>query len=1648
MKELCAAVRRAACQWVIALFCAMLTSSAAFAACSGAYPNFVCTGGSANLDASTSFFQPVQRVTTYPSTNLVTGLPGTIASTSSGVRLRLNGLTRTSVFPMKMALVAPNGAAFVFWSDIGPNAVTSVSNATITLSDAALIDLPQTSSVSSGTFRPKSYSSSSTTWPSPATVQSSALNAASPQGAETFQSRFAGLDPNGSWNLYIIVQSTITETTVGSLSSWDLLFETTVPTTATTTSLTSNANPVLIPLSGNSSGTITATVTAAGNPVTNGTVSFFRGAQALATNVPVNASGQAGFLFNTVTGSPLLSEGSNTITANYNGGIGFGASSGSLTQVVDRATQVTGNTFCNNGTIAIPLTLNGPASVYPSKVFVTGLGGVTQSVVLDLRGLTHPATDDVNMMLVSPTGQKFIPFAYVSSATGTATGANIELDDLAASSLPNSGALSSGTYRPGHLGVGSGNTTQAVTFVAPAPSAPYNSAAPHGTSTFSSTFAGASPNGTWTLYAINSSSSSTPGTRQIGNGWCLTIGTSSDPATTTAVSVTPSPSAVGQTATISALVTNSSSSLPVNAQGTVTFREGNTVLAGPISVGANGVASFTKSDFSQGAHFIDAFYSGVPGSFGLSNGQALHYVDAATTNPSSGRYCNATPITFPNSVGSSGSPYPTRINASGLAGVLSKVTIELNGLTHQFPDDLDLMVTGPNGNSLIALSDVGGGNAVSGINLILDSAAGSSLPDSTSLTSGTFRPSDFQVGTDSFASPAPTTNVFSASTASLSTAFASSNPNGIWTLWSTSDNAGAQGGGSLTNGWCVNLTMTPPQLTISKTHVGNFTQGQVGAQYTVTVGSSGPGTTSGTITVVDTPPIGLTVTGMSGSGWTCTVASRTCTTSAALSAGGTLPPITVTVDVAANATSPLVNSVNVSGGGALGASANDSTIIVATPDLTVAKIAQVGPFQQGGTVTYQITVTNSGNGATTGTITMQDTIPTGLVVTSVAGTNWTCTNAQPVSCTRSTPILAGTNSVITLAANIAANAPLTITNTATVQVAGESNSSNNSGSSIISVTAIAPDLTVTKVAQGGPFQQGGTVTYQITATNSGNGATSGTITMLDTIPTGLVVTSVAGTNWTCINAQPVSCTRSTAIPAGGSSVITLAANIAANAPSTILNTATVQVAGESNTGNNANSSLIGVTAVAPDLTVTKVAQGGPFQQGGTVTYLITVTNGGNGATTGTITMQDTIPTGLVVTSVAGANWTCTNAQPVSCTRSTAIPAGGSSVITLAANIAANAPLSITNTATVQVAGESNTGNNANSSVISLAAVAPDLTVTKVAQGSVFLRGGTVTYLITVTNGSNGPTSGSITMQDTIPTGLTVTSVSGDTDWTCTNAQPVSCSRSTPLAAGANSVITLNANIATNAPSTITNTATVQVAGESNSGNNANSSVITTQAASALTVNVLGPSFGSVVSSPAGINCPGTCSANFADGSTVTLTRQVNTANDGEFVGWQSPAGCASAANSSNATCAVTMTGAQSASARFTVTCRYDADGDNNVRATTDALVVTRRIMGLTGAPLTAGAYNPAGTRVTDSAINAYIVPRLTERRYDLNLDGVVDERDALLLSRALSGLTGVSVTDGLISAGSQRQFWDQPTPGGATEGIKQYLITRCGLALP
>jgi uncharacterized repeat protein (TIGR01451 family) len=159
-----------------------------------------------------------------------------------------------------------------------------------------------------------------------------------------------------------------------------------------------------------------------------------------------------------------------------------------------------------------------------------------------------------------------------------------------------------------------------------------------------------------------------------------------------------------------------------------------------------------------------------------------------------------------------------------------------------------------------------------------------------------------------------------------------------------------------------------PDLTITKTHSGNFLRPQTGATYTITVSNVGTVDTTALITVDDTLPAGLTATDISGLNWNCTLSPLQCARGDVLVSGTSFEPITLTVNVANNAASSVTNTAKVSGGGETN-TANNTASDVTQIDAALLLTAQTASVSvaAGGTATSILNVTNNGSGL--GTIT-------------------------------------------------------------------------------------------------------------------------------------------------------------------------------------------------------------------------------------------------------------------------------------------------------------------------------------------------------------------------------------------------------------------------------------------------------------------------------------------------------------------------------------------------------------------------------------------------------------------------------------------------------------------------------------------------------
>ena len=84
-------------------------------------------------------------------------------------------------------------------------------------------------------------------------------------------------------------------------------------------------------------------------------------------------------------------------------------------------------------------------------------------------------------------------------------------------------------------------------------------------------------------------------------------------------------------------------------------------------------------------------------------------------------------------VGTSGiaSPYPSTINVSGVPALATVKEVKINGLSHTWSDDVDIVLQSPSGTNVVIMSDAGGAGILTNVNYTFSDAAALSLADGT-----------------------------------------------------------------------------------------------------------------------------------------------------------------------------------------------------------------------------------------------------------------------------------------------------------------------------------------------------------------------------------------------------------------------------------------------------------------------------------------------------------------------------------------------------------------------------------------------------------------------------------------------------------------------------------------------------------------------------------------------------------------------------------------------------------------------------------------------------------------------------------------------------------------------------------------------------
>lgn len=239
---------------------------------------------------------------------------------------------------------------------------------------------------------------------------------------------------------------------------------------------------------------------------------------------------------------------------------------------------------------------------------------------------------------------------------------------------------------------------------------------------------------------------------------------------------------------------------------------------------------------------------------------------------------------------------------------------------------------------------------------------------------------------------------------------------------------------------------------------------------------------------------------------------------------------------------------------------------------------------------------------------------------------------------------------------------------------------------------------------------------------------------------------------------------------GAAAFVASPAVLAQNAVNTASVTTPATVT-DPNAANNTATDSDPITRTT-NLSLVKTASPNPVVVGQTLTYTLTVSNGGPSAilASDTFSLVESLPAGLSGCSYTPSTGTfnvgtiAPGATGTGTWTNAAIASGGSVTLTITCSVTASAAASISNTATIvpptgvtdpDCSGAPVTCAGNNTSTVGTTVNRPQLTMTKTASTASFTVGVPASYTLQLSNTGTAATTAAATITDTIPTGLTI-----------------------------------------------------------------------------------------------------------------------------------------------------------------------------------------------------------------------------------------------------------------------------------------------------
>jgi uncharacterized repeat protein (TIGR01451 family) len=395
-----------------------------------------------------------------------------------------------------------------------------------------------------------------------------------------------------------------------------------------------------------------------------------------------------------------------------------------------------------------------------------------------------------------------------------------------------------------------------------------------------------------------------------------------------------------------------------------------------------------------------------------------------------------------------------------------------------------------------------------------------------------------------------------------------------------------------------------------------------------------------------------------------------------------LATITVTTDSHGNASFNVSVLTIALPGSAISATATDplGNTSEFSPDVTVQGITDVSiaiaatpsPVGEGNTLTYVITVSNTG-ALDAHHVTVTDQLPSKVSLMSVVPSQ----GGPPMVSYRSVTDDLGTvpargSATLTIVTTVRSGAAPSVTDTAGVTLDEIDPTLSDNTATVTTPVAPVADLSLVMTASASTLQVGDTLTYTLTASNQGP-SPAANVSLTMPLPSGLAFSSASTTvgSASFASGQVTAALGTVASGAGGTVMVV----VQVTAPGSISSTTTI-TSDDADPTPADNTATVTVTVLpVADVSVAITASPSPVAVGQNLVYTITATNLGPDPAS-LVTLTDLIPTGVTFVSATSSQ----GSQPSFTGGTVTAALGGlasSAVATLLVTVTPTAPVGST-----------------------------------------------------------------------------------------------------------------------------------------------------------------------------------------------------------------------------------------------------------------------------------------------------------------------------------------------------------------------------------